>query len=599
MNHKQLNYSVEEVNELLDKIDNIKFNKVIFMPVAKDIQSTSAGGDCSCIISKTNKVILIDTGASHSFDLIKEELKKNNVSKIDYMIISHYHPDHIQNLENLQLNFDMTNTIYYLCKHSDKQPQSEDYVLTKIIDNEKVYPNNNSILKVDDLTFTFCNCDQSDIDYYDNNTDNYNDYSLCCYCEDKNHSIFFAGDINIKAQDRLASLGLLKKVDILKIEHHACDIGVNHGYIKILNPGIGIVSDSDNKYSGANNVLCESVKTAIAMGAECYCTGRETLIYTFDENHEYFNGKLPINTVFKDSKTYHNLYIDKDYDGISNGSYYNPFRTIREALAYAYTLLPLNVFIKTKDGSIFETAEHLRIVNFYSNIKLENIKLRQLHILNSNVTLSNIEVYDSDNRTVLIDQSRVIADSLKLTGSTIDAASVIEGRGLAIYGSKVRIDELTISEKSVAIGVYDCSDVYIRNFNGEGNRYGSICLGNSTLGIINFSIECLEGNIFDKDKSSQYTDYNLDAYLIENDDLNDFKNIGSRYVAKTGNITQSLKNIPDGIGYSMVLTVEKQTEDGSLMQVIRSRHFTGTNETGIWVRTYNNIDNWSNWFKIL
>ena len=90
----------------------------------------------------------------------------------------------------------------------------------------------------------------------------------------------------------------------------------------------------------------------------------------------------------------------------------------------------------------------------------------------------------------------------------------------------------------------------------------------------------------------------MTSYLQEGDDLNNYKSYYSRYVSKTGAITLTLLNAPAGIGYSFVMEVKKQTEDGSLMQVIKSRHLNGTNQTGIWVRTYTPNDGWGLWYKL-
>lgn len=139
-----------KINDLNEDIFN-KSNKVIFMPVNRDIESDVAGGDCSCIITLKGKVILIDTGAAHSYSLIKDELLNNNVNKIDYVIITHYHADHCENLSSLQADFDMENTIYYLCSHTDLFSFNEKAVLACIGTNTKYYPVNGSILIVDDL----------------------------------------------------------------------------------------------------------------------------------------------------------------------------------------------------------------------------------------------------------------------------------------------------------------------------------------------------------------------------------------------------------------------------------------------------------------
>lgn len=592
-----------ELQEQMKYMENdINLNKIIFMPVDRSVKSGVAGGECSCIISKNGKVLLIDTGASHSYQLIKQELIKQNVAKIDYMIISHYHSDHVQNLVDLQKDFDFSGTEYYLCKHTQRFRYSDDYVLTAIGDNKKIYPNNGDVLQVDDLKITFVNCSQSDIDYYDSiysKTPNYNNYCMCCYVENKTFSVFFTGDISPTAQGRLNELGYLKKVDLVKVEHHGCDITVNHDYLKVLNPKYSVISDSENKYT-KENVIGESLRIQNSMGVKTFLTGKETVVYKFNNYYDNINGKYPINAVFKDMRTYNIIYLDKNYNGVSNGSYYSPYRTIREAMAHAYTLLPYNVQIIPKDESIFDTDEHLRIVNFHGNLKLDKLRIRQLHILNSNVDIGTVEVYDNENRPVYIDQSHVTIATLTVKGNVLNAPNEVDGRGVAIYNSKVHANKIVISNKRIGLCAYNCSDVYAYYLEGEDNEYGSICMSGSTISTQWYNIGCTN-KVYTTDKSTTYKGgftNDLTSYLQNGDDLNNYKTCESRYVSQTGAITLTLKNAPTGIGYSFVMEVKKQTEDGSLMQIIKSRHLNGRAETGIWVRTYNNSDGWGLWYKI-
>lgn len=493
----------------------------------------------------------------------------------------------------------MTNTKYYLCKHTTKYTYADQYVLAQIGNNKKIYPNNGDIISVDDIKITFYNCSQDDIDYYDINSSNYNDYSMVCYVENDTFTVFFAGDIHLKAQARLNELGFLKKCDVLKIEHHACDSTVNHDYLKNLNPKYSVVSDSEFKYA-KENVLAETLRIQNSMGTKTYCTGKETIVYSFNAYYDNINGKYTVNAVFKDLRTVNYIYLDKNYTGISNGSYYKPFRSIREAMAYAYTLLPCNVEFKTIDNTIFDTDEHLRIVDFYGNIKLDKLRVRQLHIINSNVSIGEIEVYDTQNRAVYIDQSHVIATTLTVNGDVTSVDSVHDGRGVAIYNSKFYANKVVISNKKIGLCAYNCSDVYIYYLEGTNNEYGSICNSGSTIGTEWYSIGCTN-KIYEGGKTTNYVGgftNDLQGYLNSGDDLNSFKTIGSRYVSKTGAITTSLLNTPSNIGYSIVLEVKKQTEDGSLMQVIKSRHLNNTENTGIWVRTYNPSDGWGAWYKL-
>ena len=597
-----LRTEIDEMETSFNNISNdLDMNKVIFMPVDRNVANNIAGGECSCIISKNGKVILIDTGANHSYYLIKQTLMNNNVSKIDYIIISHYHSDHVENLLDLQKDFDLSNTEYYLCKHAQNFRYADDYVLNAIGDN-KFYPNNGDVLNVDDLKITFVNCSQSDIDYYDsiyNKTPNYNNYSMCCYVENKTFSIFFSGDISFTAQGRINELGYLKKVDVLKVEHHGCDITVNHDYLKMLNPEYSVISDCEKKFSD-NSILCESIRIQNSMGVKTYLTGKETVIYKFNEFSDNISGKYPVSAVFNDMRTYNLIYLDKFYSGVSNGSYNQPYRTIREAMAHAYSLLPCNVQILSKDGGIIETDEHLRIVNFYANLKIDKLKIRQLHIFNSNVDLGDLEVYEAVNRAVYIDQSNVSIKTLTVNGNVLNATTETDGRGVAVYRSKVQANKIIISNKRIGLCCYDCAEVYTYYLEGENNEYGSVCLSGATIGTQWYSIGCTN-KVFMTDKSTNYTGgftNDLTAYLQEGDDLNNYKSYYSRYVSKSGAITLTLLNRPDGIGYSFVMEVKKLTEDGSLMQVIKSRHLNGTAQTGIWVRTYTPSDGWGTWYKI-
>ena len=594
---------IEEINSSLDNIESdLDLNKVIFTPVDRNVENGKAGGECSCIISKSGKVILIDTGAKHSYQLIRQTLIKYNVNKVDYMIISHYHSDHVENLVDLQKDFDLSNTEYYLCKHAQNFRYADDYVLNAIGDNNKFYPNNGDVLNVDDLKITFVNCSQSDIDYYDSiyyKTPNYNNYSMCCYVENETFTIFFSGDISYTAQGRINELGYLKKVDVLKVEHHGCDITVNHDYLKMLNPKYSVISDCEKKYT-KENIIGESLRIQNSMGVKTYLTGKETVIYKFNEFSDNINGKYPVSAVFKEMRTYNLIYLDKNYSGVSNGSYNHPYRTIREAMAHAYSLLPCNIHILTKDGNVFDTDEHLRIVNFYANLKIENLRIRRLHILNSNVDLGEVEVYGAENRAVYIDQSHVNIKTLTVNGDVLSATSETDGRGVAVYNSKVHANKIVISNKRIGLCCYNCGEVYTYYLEGENNEYGSVCLTGSTISTQWYSIGCTN-KVFITDKSTNYTGgftNDLTSYLQEGDDLNNYKSYYSRYVSKTGAITLTLLNTPVGIGYSFVMEVKKQTEDGSLMQVIKSRHLNGTKETGIWVRTYTPSDGWGLWYKL-
>lgn len=60
---------------------------------------TYLASSTTCIIETKNKTILVDPGANS--ELLKKALNKRNVkeSDIDFILLSHYHPDHFLNLK--------------------------------------------------------------------------------------------------------------------------------------------------------------------------------------------------------------------------------------------------------------------------------------------------------------------------------------------------------------------------------------------------------------------------------------------------------------------------------------------------------------------
>ncbi|ORX69335.1 hypothetical protein BCR32DRAFT_250270 [Anaeromyces robustus] len=92
-------------------------DKVAFL----DIQTKENGiGDC-IVIHSTNssgkKIYgMIDTGknADHSYLIVEEYLKKNNITKLEWILISHFHGDHYGGLERLMNNSDLTIKSIYM-----------------------------------------------------------------------------------------------------------------------------------------------------------------------------------------------------------------------------------------------------------------------------------------------------------------------------------------------------------------------------------------------------------------------------------------------------------------------------------------------------
>ena len=84
---------------------SIIFNLYHFINPKLQIYFVDVGqGDCSLIITNSNKTILIDGGGNDGYDVGKNVLvpylMDRKIMRIDYMIISHFDSDHVGRASN-------------------------------------------------------------------------------------------------------------------------------------------------------------------------------------------------------------------------------------------------------------------------------------------------------------------------------------------------------------------------------------------------------------------------------------------------------------------------------------------------------------------
>ena len=200
------------------------------------INQSTATGDCILLKTKNGKNIIIDTGAQSSWAEISTYI--NKLSKIDMLIITHYHLDHIGNLENV-LKICDSDTKILLPAEPDfsrfknnggefKQHTQNVYNLCSKYNLSKIIATENLNIYIDDVKFRFMNCSTSFFDnYYDEESEfhpgetDYNNFSLVTELTHNNNKILLSSDISSKAQEIL--LPLLQKYNLVQAPHHSVD----------------------------------------------------------------------------------------------------------------------------------------------------------------------------------------------------------------------------------------------------------------------------------------------------------------------------------------------------------------------------------------
>lgn len=246
-------------------------------------------GDCT-IIETENNVIMIDcgekvanvSGSKSSIDVLIEYLVANNLTKIDYFMVSHFHTDHLgagsssvpYGLQTLFADSRInTTTTKFLLPHKDINYSSflgysnstptaktlESKVKELCTGNRSYrYPENNEELIVDDCIFTFHNIGSKYYDEYYAETAGtmneatsktiYNNFSMVVQMSHGNNKFLFTGDIQQKAQKLIADV--IKNPDVVKIEHHGLNYTSHDDYLKVIAPKYTVVMEYEVHIDG-------------------------------------------------------------------------------------------------------------------------------------------------------------------------------------------------------------------------------------------------------------------------------------------------------------------------------------------------------------
>jgi len=223
--------------------DNNNNNKltIIFLDVGQ--------GDSILIIFPNQKTILIDGGEHDQSDTILSLLKEYNIEKIDNVVATHPHADHIGGLLNIIQNVPI-GKIYDSGQEHNTQT-FENYL--DLIESKRIpFSLARENIEIDDL--------DSKVDIkilnppeplFVRTGNDINDNSIVLKLTYSNFSILFTGDIGEIPEERLVSNeNIIKDIDILKVPHHGSKYSSTKEFLQSVNPQIAVISVGENNRYG-------------------------------------------------------------------------------------------------------------------------------------------------------------------------------------------------------------------------------------------------------------------------------------------------------------------------------------------------------------
>lgn len=200
-------------------------------------------GDC-ILMETENFAILVDGGDFGTGKKVVAYLRKK-VSKIDVLIITHPHPDHLGGLFEVIKEFEI-GMILSERDISKTEEYAEFYLLLKEKNIEFKKVKRGDTLVKSGIDLLVLNPQQL--------TSNFNDSSLVIKAVYKGKSILLTGDISDKVCNELVKLyGNIIKCNILKVPHHGKS--GNMEFIKSVNPDIAVISVGESEWGGPHDEI--------------------------------------------------------------------------------------------------------------------------------------------------------------------------------------------------------------------------------------------------------------------------------------------------------------------------------------------------------
>ena len=182
--------------------------------------------------------ILIDGGNNADGDLVVEYLKPYT-EKLELVIATHPHEDHIGGLDDVFLYYDVLEVIDSGYDYDTKTYR--DYHEALLLEGANYYEDSNMTIKVDEY-FEVQIIESGD------NYKNTNDNSVIVKIVYMDTSFLFTGDMEEDSEDSILVYDI--KADVLKASHHGSKTSSTKEFLDIGNPDIIIVSVGENNKYG-------------------------------------------------------------------------------------------------------------------------------------------------------------------------------------------------------------------------------------------------------------------------------------------------------------------------------------------------------------
>jgi competence protein ComEC len=192
--------------------------------------------DCIFIQTSNNKTMLIDAGDDHDGQRVKKFLERKGIEKIDILVATHPHHDHIGGMDTILASFDvqtilMPNLHYHTKYYKELMRMVEQKKPKKVLAKEGVNLSLDWGIRIDVLAPPL----KSQYKYI-------NDYSAVLKLTHGTNTFLFAADAGIASEKQMLRRYPTLNADVLKVAHHGANTGTTAAFIDRVDPEYAVIS---------------------------------------------------------------------------------------------------------------------------------------------------------------------------------------------------------------------------------------------------------------------------------------------------------------------------------------------------------------------
>ena len=240
----------EAVIQSKEESEELKVEDVTIETVSdSQIHFINTGNSDAILIENEGRFAMIDTGNTDDDATVKSYLQNQGVETIDYLILTHFHADHIGSADTVIADFDVKTT---LVPNGDATTQVyQDYI--HALSNKGLQPS----VPLEGATFELGSATLTLYNTAGGNS-NENNNSLIVLYENGDDRAVFMGDAEAEVESKL-SIG---DVDLLKVGHHGSNTSSSASFIHQIQPEYAVILvGQPNQYGHPNQETLDLFKS--------------------------------------------------------------------------------------------------------------------------------------------------------------------------------------------------------------------------------------------------------------------------------------------------------------------------------------------------